>query len=101
MSAPSGFCSVTSQYPLPLSVERRYQPRPKAVGRMPKLCGPDLDDLTLGAWRRHRQAVLLQPGNVEFYDLADQPQHLRPGFAYRYTPWKVRHVGSPTRRPAL
>src|SRR6266542_5080568 len=71
-----------------------------ACGRRPhaELGGPDLDDLTLRAWRRHRQTVLLQPGNVKLDGLADQPQHLRPGFAYGYTPWEVRHVGSPTRR---
>src|SRR6266498_2922306 len=71
-----------------------------AEGRRPhaELGGADLDDLTLRAWRRHRQTVLLQPGNVKLDGLADQPQHLRRGFAYGYTPWEVRHVGSPTRR---
>src|SRR6185503_18203702 len=46
----------------------------------------------------HWQAVFLQTGNVELDGLADQPHHLRPGFAYRHTPWEVRHMGSPTRR---
>lgn len=41
---PSGF--------VPPSV--RDQPRPWAVGRMLKLGGPHLDDLPLGACRRHR-----------------------------------------------
>ncbi len=65
------------------------------------LCGPNFDDLTLRAWLRHRQAVFSQPGNVKFNRLADQAQHLRTRFAYRYTSWKIWHVSSPTRRPAF
>src|SRR5688572_20242214 len=68
---------------------------------MPKSYGADLDDLTLRARRWHWDAVLLQTGNVELDGLTDQSQHLRPRFTYRYTPWKIRHVGSPTRRALL
>jgi hypothetical protein len=56
-----------------LSVERRYQPRPKAVGCMPKLRGPHFYELTLRTRHWDGQAVLFQTVDVEFDGFADQP----------------------------
>src|SRR6266545_2124358 len=68
---------------------------------MRKLGRPRLDDLTLGAWRRHRQAILSQTSDVELDGLAAQLHHLCAGFSDRNAAWQVRHVSSPTRRAPL
>ena len=55
----------------------RQGPRRRGAGALrrsaiPELGSSDLYDLSLGAWRRHGQAVLFQPVNVKRYSLADR-----------------------------
>jgi hypothetical protein len=54
-----------------LGLTPRYQPRPKAVGCMPKLRGPHFDELAFRAWRWDGQAILLETVDVKSDGFAD------------------------------
>ncbi len=52
---------------------------------MPKLRGPDLNELSPGTWYRHGQAVLLQAVDMKLDSLADELEQLLASLAYRHT----------------
>ncbi len=79
----------------------RYQPRPKAVGWMPESRGPYLDDLSLGARRRHGKAVLLQTVDVKLDSLADEPEHILASLPHPlHSPASQGHGHPSSSRPA-
>jgi len=78
-----------------LSAERRYRPRPEAVGCMPKLRGPHFNELAFRARRWDGQAILSQTVDVELDGFADQPQDFLASLAHRHASRQIRGMCSP------